>query len=214
MATIDSLTTLLVTEVRDLYDAEKRLTTAIPKMSKKAANRELRTALNHHLKETRVQVRRLEQVFRHLGETPRAKACIGLRGIVQEGNEHLREDFERDDLKDLMIIGSALRVEHYEMAAYMGAISHARLLGQGEIVELLEATLDEEISADKKLRAIGESTIDMDEPADSQPDAQGSGLAGLFGRPRVANRSLKTQGRSKAKGRRTRAARNGRKASR
>jgi ferritin-like metal-binding protein YciE len=193
MATIDSLSQVLVNELRDLYDAEKRLTTAIPKMSKKATNPTLRTTLDDHLIETKDQVRRLEKALRRLGETPRGKACVGMRGIVEEGNEHTSEDFERDDLRDVMIIGSAMRVEHYEMAAYMGAISHARMLGQTEVVDLLEETLAEEMAADKKLRAIGESAIDMDAPADGQADAQGSGLAGIM-RTLTGNGSAKSNG--------------------
>ena len=185
MPTIDSLTNMLVAEVRDLYDAEKRLTTAIPKLSKKATNRELRTALNNHWRETKGQVRRLEQVFRRLGETPRGKACLGMRGIVDEGNEHMKEDFERDDLRDAMIIGSAMKVEHYEMASYMGAISHARMLGQTEVRRLLEETLREEEAADKKLQAIEKSLIDMDAAADGSDD--GSGLTGMFSRTFRAN---------------------------
>jgi ferritin-like metal-binding protein YciE len=180
MATIDSLSTVLVNELRDLYDAVKRLTVAIPKLSRKASSPELRTALNHHLRETQGQVRRLEKAFRALDQTPRGKPCAGMRGIIEEGNEHTSEDFERDDLRDVMIIGSAMRVEHYEMAAHMGAIAHARMLGRDTVVDLLEATLAEEAAADKKLRALGEAAIDMDAPADNQPDAQGSGLAGLF----------------------------------
>jgi ferritin-like metal-binding protein YciE len=180
MPTIDSLTNVLVAEMRDLYDAEKRLTTAIPKLSKKATSRELRTALNNHLRETRGQVRRLEQAFRRLGEKPRGKACLGMRGIVDEGNEHMKEDFERDDLRDAMIIGSAMKVEHYEMASYMGAIAHARTLGQGEVRKLLEQTLREEEAADKKLRTIERSLIDMDEPATG--DAKANGLTGMLRR--------------------------------
>ncbi|HYE89321.1 MAG TPA: ferritin-like domain-containing protein [Vicinamibacterales bacterium] len=186
MPTIDSLTTMLVSEVRDLYDAEKRLTTALPRMAKKATNRELRTALTDHLRETKGQVRRLEQVFRRLGETPRGKACLGMRGIVEEGNEHLKEDFERDDLRDAMIIGSSMKVEHYEMASYMGAISHARMLGQSEVQDLLQENLREEEAADKKLRAIEKAVINMRGPADSTEDAA-SGITGMIQRTFGAN---------------------------
>lgn len=110
MPTIDSLTTVLVNELRDLYDAEKRLITAIPRMAKKATNRELGRMLMSHVGETKRQARRLERAMRQLGETPRGKACAGMRGIVEEGNEHTSEEFERDDLRDLMIVGSAMRV--------------------------------------------------------------------------------------------------------
>jgi ferritin-like metal-binding protein YciE len=192
MPTIDSLTTMLVAEVRDLYDAEKRLTTAIPRLAKKAANRELRTALTDHLRETKGQVRRLEQVFRRLGETPRGKACLGMRGIVEEGNEHMKEEFEREELRDAMIIGSSLKVEHYEMASYMGAISHAKMLGQDEVQDLLEENLREEEAADKKLRAIEKTVIDMTAPIDGTDEA-GAGIAG------VTKRTFGGNGRSRGK---------------
>jgi ferritin-like metal-binding protein YciE len=196
MASIESMTELLVTEMRDLYDAEKRLTKAIPRMSKKAANPDLRTALDDHLKETKQQVKRLEQAFRHLGETPRGKPCAGMRGIVEEGNEHVGEDFGDENLRDVMIIGSASRVEHYEMAAYMGAISHARTLGLDEVQDLLEETLAEEQAADKKLMAIAESHVNT---AATQPgDGNGSittALSGLFSRTPTS----RSRGRGKAK---------------
>jgi ferritin-like metal-binding protein YciE len=159
MPSIDSMTEVLVNEIRDLYDAEKRLTKAIPRMSKKATNPELKKALNQHLRETEGQVKRLERAFRQLGEAPRGKACAGMRGIVEEGDEHAGEEYGDLSLRDTMIIGSAQRVEHYEMAAYMGAISHARLLGLKEVRQLLEATLAEEQAADKKLKAIAQGEV-------------------------------------------------------
>jgi ferritin-like metal-binding protein YciE len=179
MPSIDSMTELLVAEIRDLYDAEKRLTKAIPRMAKKASNPELKTALTNHLKETEGQVRRLERVFRHLGETPRGKACAGMRGIVEEGDEHVAEDYGDPSLRDTMIIGSAQRVEHYEMAAYMGAISHARLLGLDEVKDLLEETLEEEEAADKKLMAIAESSVSTSAPKRTGEEEGGGITAGL-----------------------------------
>jgi ferritin-like metal-binding protein YciE len=190
MPTIDSITTMLVNEVRDLYDAEKRLTTAMPRLARKATNRELQKALNSHLRETKGQVRRLEQVFKRLDEKPRGKACLGMRGIVEEGNEHLKEEFEREDLRDAMIIGAWSKVEHYEMASYMGAIGHARLLGQSEVQELLEENLREEQAADQTLRAIEGDLIDMEAPADGSEErsrgrkSNGGGAAQRRGRKR------------------------------
>lgn len=180
MPGIESLTEVLVDELRDLYDAEKRLTKAIPRMAKKAANRELRTALNNHLKETNRQVRRLEQAFRQLGETPRGKACAGMRGIVEEGDEHAGEDYETEALRDAVIIGSAMRVEHYEMAAYMGAIEHARILGQTTVRDLLRETLAEEQAADKKLQAIGQAV--NSEAAAGGDEEESGGLSGMLSR--------------------------------
>lgn len=190
MPTIDSLTTMLVEEVRDLYDAEKRLTKAIPQLAKRTTNRELRSALTRHARETKGQVRRLEQVFRRLGETPRGKACLGMRGIVDEGNEHVREEFDRDELRDATIIGSSLKVEHYEMASYMGAMSHADALGQREVRQLLQQNLREEEATDKKLRAIEQSLIMSNE----SNQVNGNGRSGARSRKRASSSGRRSSG--------------------
>jgi ferritin-like metal-binding protein YciE len=174
MATIDSMKTLLVDELRDIYDAEKRLTKAIPKLAKKATNDQLRSALEEHLEETEQQVQRLEQAFEHLGERAKAKPCAGMKGIIEEGDEHVGEDYDDDDLRDAVIIGSAQRVEHYEMAAYGTAIAHARLLEQDEVVDLLEESLGEEKAADEKLTEIAESVVNL-EAADEQESEEEPG---------------------------------------
>jgi ferritin-like metal-binding protein YciE len=165
MATVDSLTTLLVDELRDIYDAEKRLTKAIPKLAKASTSDELRGALESHLSETEQHVTRLEQAFEHLDEPARRKPCAGMRGLIEEGDEHIKEDFEDDGLRDATIIGAAQRVEHYEMAAYGTAVAHARLLGQAEVAELLEETLAEEKAADRKLTDIADGVVNLDAAA-------------------------------------------------
>ena len=174
MASIDSMKTLLVDELRDIYDAEKRLTKAIPKLAKKATNDQLRSALEEHLEETEQQVQRLEQAFEHLGERAKAKPCAGMKGIIEEGDEHVGEDYDDDDLRDAVIIGSAQRVEHYEIAAYGTAIAHARLLEQEDVVELLEESLGEEKAADEKLTEIAESVVNLEAAQeDEDEDEQG-----------------------------------------
>lgn len=200
MPSIDSMTELLVSEIRDLYDAEKRLTKAIPRMAKKASDRALKTALTDHLKETQQQVRRLEKAFRHLGQTPRGKACAGMRGIVEEGDEHVAEEYGDPSLRDTMIIGSAQRVEHYEMAAYMGAISHARLLGLDEVKDLLEETLAEEQAADKKLTAIAASSVHTAAPKREGDDDEGGITDGLADIVRRTFGSGETGGKRKGRG--------------
>jgi ferritin-like metal-binding protein YciE len=162
MATINSMTALLVDQLKDIYDAENRLTKAIPKLARKSANEELRSALEEHLRETEEHVTRLEQAFGMLGEKAKAKACAGMRGIIDEGSEHAGEDYEDDGLRDAMIIGSAQRAEHYEIAAYGTAIAHARLLQQDDVVSLLELTLEEEKAADRKLTDIAESVVNIE----------------------------------------------------
>jgi len=182
MASIDSMNALLVDELRDIYDAEKRLTKAIPKLAKKASNDDLRSALEEHLQETEGQIARLEEAFEHLGERAKGKPCAGMRGILEEGDEHVGEDYEDDDLRDAVIIGSAQRVEHYEIAAYGTAIAHARLLQQDDIVQLLEDSLEEEKAADAKLSEIAESVVnleaaDQSEESDDSSEQMGSAPA-------------------------------------
>jgi ferritin-like metal-binding protein YciE len=176
MASIDSLDTLLVQQLRDLYDAEKRLTKAIPKLAKASSHDDLREALEMHLGETQEQVSRLEQAFEQLGVPAKAKPCAGMRGLIEEGEEHVKEDYEEDGLRDAAIIGSAQRVEHYEIAAYGTAIAHARLLDHSEVVQLLEESLAEEKAADEKLTEIAESVVNLDaasEGEESESDEEG-----------------------------------------
>ena len=173
MASIDSMNELFVDELRDIYDAETRLTKAIPKLAKKASNEDLRSALEEHLQETEGQISRLEQAFEQLGEKAKGKPCAGMKGILEEGDEHVGEDYEDDDLRDAVIIGSAQRVEHYEIAAYGTAIAHARLLEQDDIVQLLEESLEEEKAADAKLSEIAESVVNL-EAADQSEDSEES----------------------------------------
>jgi ferritin-like metal-binding protein YciE len=171
MASIDSLKELLLDELKDLYDAEKRLTKAIPKLAKKATNEQLRTALQDHLAETQTQVGRLEEAFELMGEAAKGKPCAGMKGILEEGDEHVGEDYDDDGLRDAVIIGSAQRVEHYEIAAYGTTIAHAKLLGENEIVQLLVASMNEEKAADKKLTDIAESVVNLD--AANEDDDEG-----------------------------------------
>jgi ferritin-like metal-binding protein YciE len=174
MPAIDSLQTLLIEQLKDIYDAEKRLTKAIPKMAKASTNDELRSALQSHLAETEEHVARLEQAFEALDETAKAKPCAGMRGIIEEGDEHAKEDYDDDGLRDAVIIGSAQRVEHYEIAAYGTAIAHAKLLGLNEIVSILLPTLEEEKAADEKLTEIAESVVNLDAATEDEEEEETS----------------------------------------
>jgi ferritin-like metal-binding protein YciE len=162
MSNIDSLRTLLIDQLRDLLDAEQRLTKALPKMKKAATNDELGEAIEAHFAETEEQVSRLEEVFEAMGEPARAKPCPGMRGIIEEGDEHISQKFADDGLRDAAIIGAAQRVEHYEIAAYGTARTFANLLGHEEIADLLQMTLDEEGETDKKLTHLAESTVNVE----------------------------------------------------
>jgi ferritin-like metal-binding protein YciE len=155
---LDTLSNLLEMELKDIYDAEKRLVRALPKMAKAASSEELRSALEEHLEVTKGQVERLNQVFENLGITPKGKPCEGMKGLIAEGEETIGEDGE-DLVKDAAIIGAAQRVEHYEMAAYGTVRALAERLGHSEAAELLEETLSEEKEADQKLTEIAESLM-------------------------------------------------------
>jgi ferritin-like metal-binding protein YciE len=151
----ESLKELYIGELRDLYSAETQLVKALPKMAKGSANDELREAFEEHLRETTEHVSRLEQIFEQLEEKPTGKKCMGMEGLVKEGSETLKEDYE-DDVKDAAIIGAAQRVEHYEMAGYGTVKALAELLGENEHVSLLEQTLEEEKAANEKLTELSE----------------------------------------------------------
>jgi ferritin-like metal-binding protein YciE len=145
---------LLADEIKDLYSAEKQLTKAIPKMAKGSNDPALKDAFSAHLKETEEQVSRLEKAASLLGISPGGKKCIGMEGCIREGAEALGEE-GNEKVLDLGLIGAGARVEHYEMAGYMTAISLAEQANEGDVVTLLQASLQEEQAADKKLRSIG-----------------------------------------------------------
>jgi ferritin-like metal-binding protein YciE len=153
-----TLEDLFIEQIEDLYDAEKRLTTAIPKMAEAAHARKLKEALNVHLAETEGQVERLEQIFQQLGKEPRREACAGMKGLVAEGSEMMNASGD-DDVRDAAIIAAAQRVEHYEMAGYGTARALAEHLGHRQAAGLLQKTLDEEKHADEKLTAIAEDAL-------------------------------------------------------
>jgi ferritin-like metal-binding protein YciE len=151
----ESLRQLYVEELRDLYNAETQLTKALPKMAKASSNDELRQGFEEHLRQTSEHVSRLEQIFEMLGEKPSGKKCLGMEGLVKEGAETMKEDYE-GALMDAAIIGAAQRVEHYEIAAYGTVREFAQLLGEDEHVSLLEETLEEEKETDEKLTQLAE----------------------------------------------------------
>lgn len=151
---MENLKELLIEELKDLYSAEKQIVKALPKIIRGAKSEELKAAIQEHLEATKGQVTRLEDVFSHLEEKPRAKQCKGMQGLLEEGAEALQED--AGVLRDLQIIGAAQRVEHYEVAAYGTAKAMAEKLGLSEAAELLNETLEEEEEADRKLTEVAE----------------------------------------------------------
>jgi ferritin-like metal-binding protein YciE len=160
-ATVASLNDLLIEEMKDIYHAEKQLTKALPKMAKAAEDETLKSAFTSHLEETQGQIQRLEQAFQLLGTEPKAKTCPAMQGLIEEGQEIISEEMEAP-WNDAALIGAAQRVEHYEIAAYTSLIAFAERLGNSEVAELLQQTLDEEEAADEKLAGICEEVLSGD----------------------------------------------------
>jgi ferritin-like metal-binding protein YciE len=175
-----SLQELFVEELRDMYDGEKRLLRALPKMARAATSGELQTAFNTHAKETAKQVTRLEQVFRSIGEKPRGKKCDGIMGIVEEGT-HAIETLDGAIL-DAALIAGAQKAEHYEIAAYGTLAYFAELLGRDKAKDLLGETLDEEKATDEKLTGLAKSEVNREalraagNGDNEQPSARSSGM--------------------------------------
>jgi ferritin-like metal-binding protein YciE len=157
---LDSLEKLFLEELRDIYNAEKQITRALPRMAKAAESPELQQAFTKHLKETEGQIQRLEQVFKELGQAVRGKKCKGMEGLIEEGKEKLEEEGEAE-VVDAALIASAQKVEHYEIATYGCLRTYASLLGYSEAERLLQQNLQEEEAADKKLTQLGESGINQ-----------------------------------------------------
>lgn len=147
---LETLNSLYLEELRDLYSVENQILKALPEMIKAAQATELKAGFESHLRQTEGHVSRLEQIFEKLGENPRGKFCKGMEGILAEGKQLLQEDAEPDVL-DAGLITAAQHVEHYEIAGYGTVRTYAQLLGENEAVALLQQTLDEEEQTDQKL---------------------------------------------------------------
>jgi ferritin-like metal-binding protein YciE len=153
---------LLLMKMRDLYDAERQITKALPKMIKKASNQDLADLLEEHLGQTEEQLERLDEAFAELEESPKGHACLAMAGLIDEGKEMLQLKLG-DVATDVLIIDSAQAVEHYEIAGYATVLSYADMLGYDKVADLLEETLEEEEAADDKLYAVLEEILVMEE---------------------------------------------------
>jgi ferritin-like metal-binding protein YciE len=169
--TITSVDQLFVQELKDIYDAEKRLTKALPKMAKAAGSEELREAITGHLAETKEQVTRLERIFSLLEVKAQGKTCAGMKGLIEEGEEVAGQQAD-EPFGDIGLIGAARRVEHYEMAGYLSLIDLAKHLEQEEIQSLLEETLEEEQEADRKLAELAETMLEESSSAEDEDDEE------------------------------------------
>lgn len=158
---MQTLEDLYMDMLKDLYSAEKQLVKALPKMAKAAHASDLKKAFQEHLKQTEGQVERIEQIFTELEGSPRGKKCVGMEGLVAEGDEIMKEDAE-PEVMDAGLIAAAQKVEHYEISGYGTARAWAQRLGYDSAVRLLQQTLEEESLANEKLTRIAESHVNVE----------------------------------------------------
>ena len=147
------LTELFLEELSDIYDAEKQLIKALPKMVEAAKAQELQTAFEDHLEQTQQHVQRLERVFEMFGVKAKGKKCEAMEGLIEEGEDLMKEE-ATPAVKDAALIAAAQKVEHYEIATYGCLRTWAELLGKDEALDLLEETLNEEKDVDESLTDI------------------------------------------------------------
>lgn len=153
---------LFIDEIKDIYWAEKHLTKAIPKMQKAATSSELANAFASHLKQTEEHVTRLEKVFKLLGETPRAKKCDAMAGLVEEAASIIEDTETGTATRDVGLILAAQKVEHYEIATYGALAQLAKTLDMTEVKDILGKTLGEEKDTDLLLTDIAENKVNYE----------------------------------------------------
>jgi ferritin-like metal-binding protein YciE len=179
-----SLEDLYVAELKDLFSAEQQLLKALPKMAKAATAKELKQGFQHHLKQTRGQIQRLRKVFADLDAKPSGKRCVGMEGLIKEGEEMIKANAE-PEARDAALIAAAQRVEHYEIAGYGCVRTYAKLLGLHDAADLLQETLDEEAETDEKLSELAEEI-----------NVEAEELAEHDGKSKVKPRRKKSRGKS------------------
>jgi ferritin-like metal-binding protein YciE len=152
--------------LKDIYYAEKKILTALPKMAKAAQNDDLTAAFEKHEGETEEQIARLEQVFELIDEKPQGKKCAAIEGILEEGQEIMKE-YKGSPALDAGLVSAAQAVEHYEIARYGTLRTWAEELGLDDAVKLLQETLDEEEATDQALTELAESVVNQEAQAEA-----------------------------------------------
>lgn len=159
-----------IDSLKDIYWAEKHLTKELPKMQKAATTQELKDAIDEHTVQTEQHVARLDQVFELMGRKAQAKKCEAMEGLLKEGQSVVEETEDGSMTRDVGIIMSAQKVEHYEIAAYGGLVSLARTMGQDEIADILNSTLEEEKETDSLLTQIAENDINWEAEQETEDE--------------------------------------------
>jgi ferritin-like metal-binding protein YciE len=143
-------------ELRDILSAEKQLVKALPKMANQASSEELRAAFEKHLAETKRQVERVEQAFEETGKAARAKTCEAMEGLIAEAESMMAEEAD-PEVMDAILIGSAQKVEHYEIATYGTLCTWAEQLGYTKALKLLKQNMSEEVATDESLTELSQT---------------------------------------------------------
>jgi len=200
-----SLVELLTDHLKDVYDAEKQLTKALPRMARAASDEELAQGFRHHLEQTQEQARRLERVFEQLGTKARGKPCAGMKGLIQEGQELIEQ--EEEQALDLSLCAAARKVERYEMIAYESLIGTAQKAKQAEVVNLLRQSFQEEAETEKRLAAIGKRLLKQVLSGGArEPETASRGRGASSNRSRESEKATSSWGRNRSE----RASSNGR----
>jgi ferritin-like metal-binding protein YciE len=168
---LQDLSDLYLDQIRDLYSAETQIVDSLPKMIEAASHDQLRAGFQRHLDQTREHVRRLERIAEQLGEDPDGKTCHGMKGLLKEAKETMKERADSDVL-DAAIIADAQRVEHYEIAAYGCARTYAEALNRMNDAHVLQETLDEEAATDHALTDIALRVVNPDAGARNTDSAR------------------------------------------
>jgi ferritin-like metal-binding protein YciE len=147
--------------LKDIYYAEKKILTALPKMAKAAQNEKLKAAFTKHEGETEVQIERLEKVFSIIDEKPQGKKCAAIEGILDEGKE-IMDEYKGSPALDAGLVSSAQAVEHYEICRYGTLCTWAEELGMNDAKKLLGQTLEEEENTDKTLSGLAETVVNQE----------------------------------------------------
>lgn len=159
MAQVTTLRAALIQELRDIYSAEQQLLQVLTRMEHEANHEQLRKLFHDHVADTRVHIDRLNQIAQRIKTTLMGRTCLAMQGLVQEAEEALKRNGACEELHDALIIASAQRFEHYEIAAYSAARALAAALEEDDVAELLDQTLAEESAAEEHLSEIVEEEI-------------------------------------------------------
>jgi len=157
-------------ELQDIYAAEHSLLEALEQMAQESSDREIKRGFTQHRKETQAQIKRLEKIYRALGQKPESGSCPGIEGLIKEKKLLMREK-PSSELLEFYNIGAAQKVERYEITAYESLVDMAGKLGMTDVVDLLEQNLQEEEMALNKLKVIA-SEFDVAEDIDDELDAE------------------------------------------